>query len=260
MTNLATQRTPESYIIAAIDVRRPTQALALVQELNPFVGMFQLGPVFLHASSRLIHDSPAEAEAALQLAEITQGRLVLDLGLHNARDSIVRTATIIAERLQPRFITVQTSAGREVLRSLAQSTRLGRTQLAAITVATSLTPDECQEIYGNTPEVIATRFARIAQEAGIHYAVCSPLELHELRRIPVLRNGMRFITPGIRPLWTPEARGQARFATPEQALQHGAYAFVIGSPLYMPSSAVGTPAQAAQRLHDDVAHYLSSHS
>lgn len=246
-------RTPESYIIAALDVPTAREAVNLVKAYGWNVGMYKIGPVLFYGSSRLTWISEDEEDAYIELGALTDGELMLDLKLHEVKDVMGKASLALLAGLRPSLFTVHASSGLAALKSAVANK--GDMEPVAVTVLTSLTPEECREIYGDWPSMVVPRMARMAYAAGIRYLVCSPKELPALRAIEELSD-MKIITPGIRQPWVSDPRGQSRFAPIEDAIRDGAYAGVIGSPLYDPPAEVGTPADAAKRLHDDVAQYL----
>jgi orotidine-5'-phosphate decarboxylase len=84
------------------------------------------------------------------------------------------------------------------------------------------------------------KLASMAAQAGADGAVCSPLEVAEVRkRFP---NGV-LVVPGIRPA-SAAADDQARIATPAQAVGAGADFLVIGRPITQAKD----PAAAARMI------------
>ena len=125
--------------------------------------------------------------------------------------------------------------------------RSRRPTLIAVTVLTSLSPEDLQEVgLMGDPRQAAGRLAGLAQACGLDGAVCSPQEAPALRE----QLGERFVlvTPGVRPA-TAAKDDQQRVATPRQALAGGAHYLVIGRPI----TRAPDPLAALHAILDDIA-------
>ena len=60
------------------------------------------------------------------------------------------------------------------------------------------------------------------------------------------------VVPGVRPAWA-EANDQKRTMTPAEAVKAGANFLVLGRPITRPPANIGTPAEAARRIMDEIA-------
>ncbi|MCB1034142.1 MAG: orotidine-5'-phosphate decarboxylase [Acidobacteria bacterium] len=151
----------------------------------------------------------------------------LDLKLHDIPNTVAG-AVRSARALGVRFLTVHAGGGPAMLEAAVQACG-GELQILAVTLLTHL--DEVQlQALGRTepPASQVAALARMAQGAGCHGVVCSPLEASRLRRdhsAPFL-----LVTPGIR-LEGDSADDQRRIATPASALEGGADLLVVGRPL-----------------------------
>ena len=84
-----------------------------------------------------------------------------------------------------------------------------------------------------------------AERAGCEGIVCSP---RELGIVADVAPDLVRVTPGIRPEETAGGDDQARVATPEAALIHGATWLVIGRPITRAPDPVAAAAVLAERL------------
>jgi orotidine-5'-phosphate decarboxylase len=114
---------------------------------------------------------------------------------------------------------MEASAERLVQRGL-------KTHLIAVTVLTSMSDDELQEI-GVSGDALAQveRLARLTQESGLDGVVCSARESARLTEL--CGEAFLKVTPGIRPA-TADQGDQRRVMTPEAAMAAGSTHLVIG--------------------------------
>lgn len=152
------------------------------------------------------------------------------------------------------LITVHASAGREALElaqhaagDAARQVGLEPPVLLAVTVLTSWEPDRFRRelAVSESLEAHVPRLAALAAAAGLGGAVCSPLEVAQLRRLHP--EPFQLVTPGIRP--TGAAAGdQRRTLTPAQALAAGASRLVVGRPITRASDPVAAFAACCAEL------------
>ena len=166
------------------------------------------------------------------------------------------------------MFNVHASSGRVAMTEAAK--HKGNSKLLAVTVLTSLSYGDVLELWyprdepyeiptpdpdniGNAGKMrkIVLQMTWAAYEAGADGVVCSPQELAELSTHEGFRNLMK-VTPGVRPSWA-SAYDQKRVMTPTEAIKAGATALVIGRPITNPPKEIGTPADAAKRIFDEIA-------
>ena len=166
-------------------------------------------------------------------------KFFLDLKLHDIPNT-VKGAALAVEKLNPDFLTVHASGGLQMIAAAVQA--LPNCQIAAVTVLTSISPDQLFKLgLGDDPTVVSLAWATQAVEAGAKAIVTSPQEVANLRKN--LPSKIKLITPGVRPLGSDQG-DQARVATPVEALQNGADLVVIGRPIT--AATIGVSASAAQ--------------
>jgi orotidine-5'-phosphate decarboxylase len=127
------------------------------------------------------------------------------------------------------------------------------TLVLAVTLLTSITPEQCEELFGAPPEVIVPRWAGIALRRGVHGIICSPMEIEILRK--EYGSDFELITPGVRPAGSAKD-DQARIATPGDAAARGADRFVIGRPI----TAASDPVAAARAIAEEIDRALAEHT
>ena len=197
-------------IIVALDLPTAEDAVRMAQAVAAHVGCFkitslaQLGrPVFADAK---LHDIPSQVEAAAER-----------LGHWGAR-----------------WVTAHLSGGSAMVAAAVAGLARGSGETAGVlgvSVLTSLDDAGLAAVgIPVTPGKLVSRMARVADRAGCEGVVCSPRELGIVAEVaPSLVR----VTPGIRPITTSptENDDQARVATPQAAMAHGADWLVVGRPI-----------------------------
>ncbi|MEU4574110.1 orotidine-5'-phosphate decarboxylase [Nonomuraea sp. ATR24] len=153
-------------------------------------------------------------------------RVFLDLKLHDIPNTVSGAARAVS-RLRPAILTVHAAGGPAMIRAAVEAAP--HTQIAAVTVLTSLSEDDLARIgLAGPADDAVRRLAALSVEAGATALVCSPHEVAAVRA--EVGEGVTLITPGVRPAGS-ATQDQVRVATPEQALADGADLLVIGRPI-----------------------------
>ena len=222
-------------IIIALDVSSRGEAMHLVKELRDTVGMFKVGSqLFTACGPQIVRDIVAGG-----------GNVFLDLKFHDIPNTVTH-AVVEAAKLGVSMMTIHASGGRTMMQSVSKELhdQFGnkRPTVVAITVLTSFDTRALFEIGIEVPiEEHVKRLALFAQECGIDGVVCSPREIHPVRKI--VNKNFRIVTPGIR-LPDQSLNDQQRIATPHEALAAGADYIVVGRAI----TADPDPHAAAERL------------
>ncbi len=210
---------PRDRIIVALDVPD-------LPSLSGYLDRLEGRPAFYKIGLELFI---AEGERAVELVQKRDGRLFLDLKLHDIPETVGR-AVASAARIHADFLTVHTSGGFEMLSRAAEAAG-DRVKILGVTVLTSLAEDDlrAEGIEATIPEMVRAR-ARVASRAGIAGLVCSP---HEIQPARGAAPGLFIVVPGIRPATGPGAApgDQKRVATAAQAIDNGADYLVVGRPI-----------------------------
>ncbi len=224
-----------SPIIVALDLPTAEDAVRMAKVVAPHVGGFKIGLGLLHG--------PGPATIAA-LAEL--GRPVFaDAKLHDIPSQV----EMAAERLGhwgARWVTAHLSGGPAMVEAAVAGLARGSGETAGIlgvSVLTSL-DDAALAAVGIpvTPGKLVSRMARVADRGGCEGIVCSP---RELGIVADVAPGLDKVTPGIRPAeGSDEADDQARVATAQQAMAHGATYLVVGRPI----TKADDPAAAAEAI------------
>lgn len=160
--------------------------------------------------------------------------------------------------LQPDFFTVMAdnnlAALQAIRKGVDETAGSVKPKIIGVSVLTSITTEECQQIYGSDVQTKVKQFALSAHQAGLDALVCSPEELELLRSDENVKD-MMLITPGVRPVWA-AANDQSRMATPAEAIKRGADMLVIGRPITQPPAEIGSPAEAIKRIIAEIEEVL----
>lgn len=255
---------PHERIILPLDVSDIEKAHRLVKMLAPLVGMFKVGFEAIYSTmAQLFTASPGEAEIVLEdirnLAKmITPQRVFLDVKLADIPNT-VGAAVKALSTLKVKMINVHASAGKDVIRTAAMNK--GGSLLFGVTVLTSIDTKECFSIFGADPGPKVLHLADLLMENGADGIICAPKDGLLLRRYPRLSK-LTIACPNIRPEWaaTKEERERVkddqsveRQMTPGEAIKAGIDMLVIGRPITKPPAEIGTPADAAKLIAQEIA-------
>jgi orotidine-5'-phosphate decarboxylase len=229
--------TGKDRILVAVDTPDLGRARELVHALTGLVGGFKVG-----LEAYISHGPEFLTEV-----RDAGGQVFLDLKLHDIPNTVAGAAAAAA-RHGVSFLTIHALGGPEMIRrgveAAHQSARkegLPTPTVLAVTILTSHDDGDMKAIgvQGSCGQAVLN-LATMAAQAGADGAVCSPLEVAEVRkRFP--RGSL--VVPGIRPA-SAAADDQSRIATPAQAVASGADFLVIGRPI----TKANDPAEAARMI------------
>lgn len=231
----------DSPLIVALDQAGPDEARRCVEELEDHVRRYKVGSaLFTRTGPPLVRE----------LADRGLG-VFLDLKFHDT-PATVAVAVAAAVELGVDLLTVHAAGGGPMVGAARETIeRAGAgTRLLAVTVLTSLGPEELGRVAGGgrTLTEIVAALARLAIEAGAHGCVAAASEVAELRA--ALGPEPLLVVPGIRPAWsTADHGGQVRTASPAEAMRAGATHLVLGRAV----TRAEDPVAAVRRIRDEIA-------
>jgi orotidine-5'-phosphate decarboxylase len=124
---------------------------------------------------------------------------------------------------------------------------LAKPSVIAVTVLTSMDDDQLKRVgIDESAASLVSRFASLAQEAGMDGVVASPQEISLIRQTVSIANFL-IVTPGIRKA-TVAADDQSRVMTAADAIKAGADYLVIGRPILNAPD----PIEAAQQIANEI--------
>jgi len=222
-------------IIVALDFSSAEQALILVDKLDPILCRVKVGKELFTAAG------PQLVEKLMEKGF----EVFLDLKFHDI-PSTVANACKAAASLGVWMTNVHALGGIKMLAAARNALPSGTTKLIAVTLLTSMGPDDLNSIGLNRePVCVVQKLAFLARNCGLDGIVCSALETARLRQI--MGTNFCLVTPGIRPADS-SVDDQKRIATPRKAIQNGADYLVIGRPI----SQTTDPLAMLLRLNNEI--------
>lgn len=206
-------------VIIPLDVPTQDEALALVERLGDRADFYKVG-LELYTTA-----GPDVVRALVDRGK----RVFLDLKLHDIPNTVAR-ATAAAAGLGVDLLTVHGAGGSSMLEAAVRA-REGDLKLLAVTILTSLSPDEMRAVWGREIRSVREevgRLTQLARNAGIDGVVASALEAGWVRTH--VGPDFLIVTPGIRPAGS-SRDDQNRVATPAEAVAAGSDYLVIGRPI-----------------------------
>lgn len=227
----------DSRIIVALDFPVASQALALVDQLDPQLCKLKVGKeLFTVAGPELVR----------QL--VSRGfKVFLDLKFHDIPNTVAAACRAAAD-LGVWMINLHAAGGRNMMETAANrlANLSDRPKLVAVTILTSLSEAEIHEVgYAGSTEDNVLRLASLTRNCGLDGIVCSPLEAQPVRA--ATDPGFLLVTPGVRPAFA-ATDDQKRIMTPADALGAGASYLVIGRPI----TAAENPLENLQLIVEEV--------
>jgi orotidine-5'-phosphate decarboxylase len=230
-------------LVVALDQAEPDAARACVVRLRGSVDGFKVGSTLFTRSGPALVTELADAG----------NEIFLDLKFHDTPATVAGAVTAAAD-LGVWLLTVHATGGPAMLeaaREAAERARGRRPLLVAVTVLTSLDRAAYARVAGPGARPLdeaARSLAHLAVAAGLDGVVCAASEAAELR----IELGPQplIVVPGIRPRWSAsDHAGQARTATPAEAVAAGASILVLGRAI----TAASDPEAAADRVRSEIA-------
>lgn len=210
-----------SKIIVALDYEKESDALALVDQIDPNLCRLKVGKeMFTTLGMNFVK----------QLHQ-RNFDVFLDLKYHDIPNTVARAVRSAAD-LGVWMVDLHASGG---LRMMEEAKRIlepyGKDAplLIAVTVLTSMGDLDLLQIGINaSPMEQVLRLAHLTQRAGLDGVVCSPQEVEILRN--ACGEEFKLVTPGIRPTGA-DFGDQRRVMTPTAAIRAGSDYLVIGRPI-----------------------------
>ncbi len=232
---------PKDRIILPLDFDSGDEALRVVDQLKDHVGMFKIGlTLFMSAEgTKIVH----RVQRALGGGE----RIFLDIKFSDIPHTVRGVSSAVVSKTEVKFFTVHAQQGERAL-SAAVEAMQNRTNVLAVTVLTSMSEEESQDLGYTIPvSERVLKYAKMAKRAGCTGVVCSGLEARAVKE----ECGRHFVvvTPGIRPVsMQVEEDDQRRTMSPREAIRGGSDYLVIGRPIYQ----AGDPVYAAQKIAEEI--------
>lgn len=215
----------DKRLIVALDVPNMTKLSNLVIGLGESVTYYKVGmELFYSCGTEVIRYLKGNGKS-----------IFLDLKLHDIPNTVGSSLAALTE-LGVDMLNVHATGGFQMMQFAAQTVKTRAAELGikapkliAVTVLTSISPEEWQELnYAESISAQVIHLAKLAKKAGLDGVVASPQEAAAIRA--ACGEDFLIVTPGIRPAGS-EINDQSRIATPKAALENGATHLVIGRPI-----------------------------
>lgn len=245
MVKFASTELLANPIIAALDVDSSEECFRLSSLLAGKVGAFKVGPRLC-----MRYGSDLVAKLSKQAPVFVDNKY---LDIPSTMESALRATFEAGATLA----TVHAGAGKEALSLLAKTeSELAKRRpfkVLAVTVLTSFTeatlpPTHKQESIAESVQSLA----KLTLDCGLTGIVCSPHEVEAVRR---MSSDAFLVTPGVR-MAADDVGDQKRIETPEQAMQKGSSALVIGRPII----AAKDPVAALEAILDSLTRFTKGTS
>ncbi|MEK2690133.1 orotidine-5'-phosphate decarboxylase [Bdellovibrio sp. GT3] len=205
-------------LILALDVDTRDQALKIADLVGDIVGGIKVGPRLC-----LRYGLDFVQELA-QRAPIFMDNKHFDIP--STMEAAVRASFDAGASL----VTVHALSGAEALKRVAaveaELNKQRPFRVLAVTILTSWDQSSVPEVMRSQPiSQHVTELASLVQNSGVNGVVCSPHELDLLQN-----RGLYLVTPGIR-FSMNDSGDQKRIMGPQEALEKGASALVVGRPI-----------------------------
>ncbi|MDA0329728.1 MAG: orotidine-5'-phosphate decarboxylase [Gemmatimonadetes bacterium] len=225
-----------SRVIVPLDVISSGEALALVDLLGDRCDFYKVGfELYTRTGPDVVRELIARGK-----------RVFLDIKLHDIPNTVAG-AVRAASDLGVDLLTVHAAGGPTMLDAAAKAAS-GDLRLLAVTVLTSLSPDEMGTVWDREIRSVREevgRLALMARDRNMDGVVASALETSWIRG--QVGDDFLIVTPGIRPAGA-DREDQNRVATPSEAVRAGADYLVIGRPI----TASDDPAGALSAIQDEI--------
>jgi orotidine-5'-phosphate decarboxylase len=204
--------TDHKKIIVALDYNNNNDLLKFVDNIDPGLCRLKIGKeLFTKYGPKSIvelHDKGFE--------------VFLDLKFHDIPTTVYK-ACISAFSLNIWMLNIHLSGGYDMAIAAMNAKKdcQSNSKLIGVTALTSLTDDDCIQIYGNKRSDQLKRLKDIGLEANVDGFVCSPYDI-EIFSV----NNKIFVTPGIRT--DNNTNDHHKVITPQEAIKLGSNYLVIG--------------------------------
>lgn len=189
-----------------------------------------------------------------------KGKLFFDCKFKDIPNTVAGASRAVA-RLGVWMFNVHCLGGSEMMKAArkaseeeAQKVGKPRPLLIGVTVLTSMDINALKEIgyeikSDDDIKNLVVRLAVLAKDSGLDGVVASPKEISVIRK--ACGKDFIIVTPGVRPEWAGK-NDQKRIMTPKEAVDNGADYVVIGRPITNPPTEIGTPANAIEKIMEEI--------
>ncbi|KOP64138.1 orotidine 5'-phosphate decarboxylase [Bacillus sp. FJAT-18019] len=231
-------------LMVALDYPDAEHAKTLIQKLEGI-------PCYMKVGMQLFYAAGPDFVKELK----SKGYSVfLDVKMHDIPNT-VKGGSHSVTRLGVDMFNVHASGGVLMMQAakagaeaaVADTPGLAMPTIIAVTQLTSTSQDVMNHEIGisGLVEDTVVRYAKLAQQAGLHGVVASSLEVEAISH--ACGNSFQTVIPGIRPAGA-EIGDQSRVLTPGEAIRKGSHYLVVGRPI----TASSDPRQEAEQIIEEM--------
>ncbi len=235
---------PRERIILALDVADYDEALDIIQKFKEHIDIFKVGSeLFTSAGPKIVEKINSMGK-----------KVFLDLKYHDIPNTVSKSA-LAAAQLGVFMFNVHTLGGLEMMKQSAQTLvevslkkNIERPRLLGVTILTSIDQAALRDELGivQSMRTQVKHLAGLALKAGLDGVIASPQDIEIIRSH--CGRGFLIVTPGIRPLCTPQD-DQKRTMAPKKAIRRGADYLVIGRAIMSQPN----PVKALKQIENEIA-------
>ncbi len=228
----------DKNILVALDFNDEAKMYELVDKLDPTLCRLKVGKeLFTKFGPSMVR--------ALQQRGFD---IFLDLKFHDIPNTVAKAVAAAAD-LGVWMVNVHASGGSKMI-AAAKSALVPYGDkaplLIAVTVLTSMSQEDLDELQLPQADILVPRLAKLACDAGADGVVCSAQEAAFIKQ--TCGESFLTVTPGIRPAGS-ATDDQQRIMTPQKAVDSGADYLVIGRPITQAEEPVAALTSIQQTLH-----------
>ncbi|OME96291.1 MULTISPECIES: orotidine-5'-phosphate decarboxylase [Paenibacillus] len=231
-------------LMVALDYPDAERAKALVQQLEGIPCYMKVGmQLFYAAGPDFVRELKAKGYSVF-----------LDVKMHDIPNTVKGGSNSVT-RLGVDMFNVHASGGALMMQAakagaeaaVADTPGLAMPTIIAVTQLTSTSQNVMNNEIGipGLVEDAVVRYAKLAQQAGLHGVVASSLEVEAIRS--ACGQAFKTVIPGIRPAGA-DIGDQTRVLTPGEAIRKGSHFLVVGRPITESPS----PRQAAKQIIEEM--------
>jgi len=221
----------KKIILALDEIKNLDEAVKLVKKVGHLVYAVKIHNLYDKFGPDVVR----------KLKEAGAEKVWVDFKLYD----ISNTVRLRAKSIDADIISVHASGGVKMMQEAVASGK----EIFAITILTSLSSPEVQQIYNSEVDDVVLVLARLAKEAGVSGIVCSSQEVKMIRNHSEFKD-LKVIVPGIRSSGV-DLNDQKRVSTPREAIENGADYLVIGRQITQAKD----PETEIEKLYDEINKY-----
>ena len=203
-------------IFVACDVSSQKEILNLLSKIHEEISGIKIGLQYITKSS------PEEIK---ELSKFKKP-IFYDAKFFDIKNTLVESIKSLGE-LNISYATVHLLNGLDALKAANEAAKEINVKLLGVSILTSFNNEELNQLgFIDQIENQVQRLVRIANQAGLHGVICSPLEIRMIKKITP---NLKCFTPGIRQ--NKNKDDQKRTMSAKQALEEGSDCLIIGRPI-----------------------------